>query len=160
LLSLLDVIALEVSDWNLVASNILVHYCVIISTSWLCYLLGDLVVHNLICWISSLRLADIHLWLLLLLLLLQNLDPLELLLEFCPLSIDILVQHLLVLVKLVDDKLLVQLSSIGSSHGSIVHVGLVQGSLRVGWTDCILAEEALAFLKTHSTIILPSTVRR
>jgi hypothetical protein len=118
LFSLLEVVTLEIGDWNLVATNVFVHGCIpVIILAWLCHLLRDHVVHKnwlLLRHLLSDELAvDLVLLLtstrarIIILLLLHALDLLKLLLELISLLVDVLVQYLLVLLDLVNDVLLV-----------------------------------------------------
>jgi hypothetical protein len=133
LFPLLDIVTLEVGNWDTVASNIIVHDDIVISASWLSYLLGNLVVNYLgiYFWLvdnsilinNGLSLSTIDTRNFILLLLLKELDSLKLLLELSSLSIDIFIKSLLILVQLINNVLLVQLSLRSSSHRCIINFG-------------------------------------
>ena len=162
LLSLLDIVRLEVGYWNRIACDILVHDGVIIATSsWLRNLLGQLIIDYLA---TSWLLLDLLVILttassgssdLIFLLLLEDLDPLELLLELGSLGIDILVKELLVLRQLVNNILLIQLGSGGATHRCVINAWVAR---EVHTSTSVLAEETLALLETHGSILLPPAV--
>ena len=130
--------------------------------------------HHLLGWLHLLDLLNflnlLHriLWYLnrqtttILLLLLQHLDPLQLLLELRPLEVDVLLKYFLVLVDLVNYVLLIFYLLLGCRVLWLIGViwDLVHTHGGIANSHSIIAQETLITTKTWLAILLPATVWR
>lgn len=176
LLLLLNIVALEVRDRDLVTRELLVHHnIVIIVLTRLRHLLAEAGIQGhdlrgrLLHLLDLLDFLDLLLHRILgnlngqpiLLLLLQHLDPLQLLLELCSLEVDVLLKYFLVLVNLVNYILLVFYLLLGCRVlwliGVIWHLVHTHGSIADSYR--IIAQETLITTKAWLAICLPATVR-